>query len=119
MYTEPQSVTISGTANSLKRIDGPSGMKGAFSLPDGTVTLKISHAIGKRRRQSVRLEVAKIAADPLTAVNTSVGMTAYLVVDTPPAGYSIADAKAVVLALATWLSASTGANTEFLLGGES
>jgi hypothetical protein len=44
----------------------------------------------------------------------SVGLT----IDTPVAGYTVAEAKQIVDALAAWLSASSGANTTKVLGGE-
>jgi len=116
-YSDPQSITISGSAVSLPRIS--SGVNsGGFANPDGTAVMKVSHAYGKRNRRTVRLEHSKIAADPLTAANTKYSMTAYLVVDEPVVGYTVAEAQAVVTALATWLSASTGANIAKLLGGE-
>lgn len=116
-YSDPQSVSISGTAVSLPRIS--SGVNsGAFSAADGTVQVKISHANGKRNRRTVRLEHSKIAADPLTAANNRYSMTAYIVVDTPLVGYTVAEAQAVVAGLTAWLTATSGSNVAKLLGGE-
>lgn len=116
-YSDPQSLTISGTAVSLPRTS--SGVaSGQFQTPDGTAILKVSHAIGKRSRRTARIEHAKIAADPLTAANTKYSMSAYVVLDVPPVGYTVAEAQAVVTALTTWLTASSGANVAKLLGGE-
>lgn len=116
-YSDPQSLTISGTAVSLPRTS--SGVNsGAFSAADGTVQVKISHANGKRNRRTVRLEHSKIAADPLTAANTRYSMTAYIVVDTPLVGYTVAEAQAVVAGLTKWLTDTSGSNVAKLLGGE-
>jgi len=113
-YNDPISLTISGSAVSLPRVS--SGVNsGAFSAPDGTNVVRIAHAYGKRTRRTVRLENSKIATDPLTAANAKYSMTAYLVVDVPPVGYSVAEAQAVVTALNSWL---TTANVAKLLGGE-
>lgn len=113
-FSDPQTVTISGTANSLPRIS--SGINsGGFSTADGTVQLKVSHQLGKRYRRTVRLEHSKIAADPLTSANTKYSMTAYVVLDTPTVGYSVTEAQAVAAGLVAWL---TGANVGKVLGGE-
>ncbi len=117
MYTEPQSVTISGTAISLPRT-GVGTTSGQFNTPDGTTVLKVSQAIGKRNRRTARVESSKVAVDPLTAMNQKFSMSAYIVVDTPPTGFTVAEAQAVVTGLCTWLTASTGANIAKLLGGE-
>jgi len=45
-------------------------------------------------------------------------MSAYLVVDVPITGYTIAEQKQIVDALIAYLSASSGAATTKLLGGE-
>lgn len=116
-YADPQSVTISGTAVSLPRTS--SGVNsGGFTAADGTTALTVAHQYGKRQRRTARLVSSKIAADPLSSANTKYSMTAYLVVDVPPVGYTVAEAQAVVTALCTWLTASTGANIARLLGGE-
>lgn len=117
MFNDPQSITLNGTASSLPRTS--SGVtSGQFNTPDGTAILKISHAVGKRARRTVRLEHAKIAADPLTSANTKYSMTAYVVVDVPPVGYTVAEAQAVVAGLTKWLTDTSGSNVAKLLGGE-
>jgi hypothetical protein len=116
-YADPQSVTISGSATSLPRTS--SGVdSGAFQAPDGTIAVRVSHQYGKRTRRTARLEHSKIATDPLTAANTKYSMTAYVVLDVPPVGYTVAEAQAVGLALTKWLSDTSGANLAKLLGGE-
>lgn len=117
-YADPQSVTISGTANSLPRVS--SGVNsGAFSKDDSTVQLSVSHAYGKRTRRTARINHSKIAADPLQPTNnTKLSASVYIVVDTPVTGYTVAEAKAIVDGLTKWLTDTTGANTTKLLGGE-
>jgi hypothetical protein len=116
-YSDPQSLTISGTAASLPRTSSGTN-SGAFTAADGTAILKVSHAYGKRNRRTVRLEHSKIAADPLTALNTKFSMTAYVVVDVPTVGYTVAEAQAVVAALTKWLTDTSASNVTKLLGGE-
>lgn len=120
MFADPQTVTINAIANTLART--PQGTNyGIFTKDDGLVKLSISHSVsGKRTRRLVKLEHAKIAADPLLAgVNVKASMTAYLVIDVPETGYTIAEAKQVVDGLTAYLTASTGANVTKVLGAES
>lgn len=116
-YTDPQSVTISGAAKSLPRT-GMGPLTGTFNTSDGTVVLKVTHAYGRRNRHTVRLEHTKIAADPLTSANERYSMTAYLTVDVPLVGYTVAEAQAVCDGLFGWLTATSSANTAKALGGE-
>jgi len=118
MFADPQTVTISGAANTLART-GISTSVGTFSKDDGLVGLAVGQSLGRRNRRSIRLNHRKIAADPFdSSVNAEYSMSAYLVVDTPKVGYTVAEAKAVVDALVAYLAASTGAKVTQLLGGE-
>lgn len=118
-YTDPQSVTINAVANSLPRTSSGQD-QGAFTKDDGTVKLSISHSYGSRTRRVIRLDHNKVAADPLMAgVNVQARMAAYLVVDVPKTGYTLAEQKQIVDALTAYLTASTGARVTQLLGGES
>lgn len=118
MFTDPQSVTISGTAISLPRTAAGTN-QGGFSSNDGLVTLKVADSYGSKIRRTIELGHRKIAADPLlSGVNNSYNMSAYLVVNTPKVGYTVAEAKAVVDALVAYLAASSGARVTQLLGGE-
>jgi len=117
-FADPQSVTISGSAVTLPRTS--SGVNsGVFSKDDGNVKLTVSSAYGKRARRTIRLDHRKIVTDPLvTATNVEKSLSAYLVIDEPLTGYTVAEAKAVADALIAYLSASTGARLTQLLGGE-
>lgn len=117
-FADPQSVTINSVANSLPRTS--SGVNnGAFTKDDGLVGLIVSHQYAKRTRRTIRLNHAKIAADPLiSAQNIKYSMSAYLVVDVPTTGYTVAEAKQIVDALTAYLTASSGSKVTQLLGGE-
>lgn len=120
-FADPQTVTINAVAQTLPRISSGES-KGVWAKDDGTVTLTVSHqkSGGDRRRRQLRLDHTKIAADPmLSGVNVRVNCTAYLVVDVPPAGYTIAEQKQIVDALTAYLTASSGARATQLLGAES
>lgn len=117
-FADPQSVTINAVPISLPRTgSGPS--TGAFTKDDGTVVLSVAHSVGKRTRRTVRLVHSKIAPDPLiSAQNIKYSMTAYLVVDVPPTGYTVAEQQDVVDGLTLWATTGAGANLLKLLGGE-
>jgi len=120
MFADPQTVTINSIANTLPRT--PVGTNyGVFTKDDGLVKLSISHSVsGKRNRRLIKLDHAKIAADPLLAgVNVKASMTVYSVIDTPETGYTVAEIKQVCDALYAYLTASTGANVTKIIGGES
>jgi hypothetical protein len=118
-YADPQSLTIAGVATSLPRIgSGPTG--GTFQSNDGNVRLSVNHSNGKRFRRILRVDHQKIAADPVNVnQNTAYSMSAYLVVDVPKVGYTVAQQKEIVDALTAYLTASTGAKVTQLLGAES
>lgn len=117
-FADPQSVTINAVANSLPRTSAGVNA-GTFTKDDGTVKLSVSHNYGKRKRRTIRLDHSKIAADPLiSAQNVGRSMSAYLVVDVPTDGYTIAEQKQIVDALTAYLTASSGARVTQLLGGE-
>lgn len=121
MYSDPQSLTISGTATSLPRTSAGVNA-GQFTTPDGAVVFDIRHQYGKRSRRTVRIDHSKIIPDPLlTNVNKVVSSSVYVVVDAPLVGYTATELKGLVDALAAWLAAGTGAanNTVRLVGGES
>jgi hypothetical protein len=118
-FSDPQSVTIGASTISLPRT-GVGQDTAAYTSADGLTKLSASHAYGKRTRRTIRLDSSKLTADPfIPATNTQVGMSAYLVVDLPKAGFSVSDQTDVVKALMNALSASTYAELTKLLGGES
>lgn len=117
-FADPQTVTINAVANTLPRTS--SGVHdGEFTKDDGLVRLRVSHQFGKRNRHLVRLDHAKVAADPFTTgLNVKYSMSVQLVVDVPPVGYTIAEQKQIVDALTAYLTATSGARVTQLLGGE-
>jgi hypothetical protein len=119
LFSDPQSITINTVANSLPRtsIDKSSS---SYTKDDGNVKLVVGHVYGKRNRRTARVDFRKTAPDPLfPAQNTPYSMSAYIVCDVPPVGFTVVEQKQIVDALVAWLSASSGANVTKLLGGES
>lgn len=116
-FADPQSVTINSVAQTLPRIS--SGVNsGTFRKDDATVTLSVNHTYGKRNRRQIRLDHKKVGPDVFTSDNTEYSMSAYLVIDAPSTGYTVAEQKQIVDALTAYLTASTGARVTQLLGGE-
>lgn len=119
MLTDPQSVTISGTAVSLPRT-GSSDNGGRFAASDNAIVEEISHSYGKRARRTMSIRHSKFAPDPLFPTqNVPYSMTFRVVVDAPLVGYTVAEQKAVVDGFISQLNATSGALITKLLGGES
>lgn len=120
MFTDPQSLTkTGGSAVSLPRTSSADN-SGAFKASDGTLQMLISHSYGKRNRHTLRVVDTKTTADPLTTGSSFIASsTVSVIVDAPPVGYTPAELNAIVGAVSTWLTASSGANPLKVLGGES
>lgn len=118
-FTDPQSITISAATSSLPRVSTGQGTS-SYQSADGLITLSASNAYGRRNRRVLRLDHAKLTADPfIPAQNTKVSMSNYIVFDLPPAGYTAVEALAVYTGFKTLFSASSDALITKLLGGES
>lgn len=120
MFADPQSVTLNSVAVSLPRIK-IGDQNATYKSADGTAQLRISHQPTKGRiRRMIRLDLTKIAEDPLTAVNQAVSAGVYFVVDAPANGvFSGSDLSDLYTALSTFINASSYAAWQKLLGGES
>jgi hypothetical protein len=117
MFSDPQSVTVNAVAKTLPRVVVGDRKASYESTADG-LQLHITHVVGKRNRHTVRLDVTKTAADPLLdGVSKQYSMSAYIVVDAPPIGFTLAEQKLNVTALLDFMKAAT--NTDKVLAGES
>lgn len=118
-FTDPQSVTVSGTAVPLPRTSSGANTS-AYTSADGAYTMTVNHAYGKRQRRFIRLAHNKLSADPLVPTqNTRSSMTVSVIFDVPALGYTVAEEKAIIDGFFAYLSATTGAQITKLLGGES
>jgi hypothetical protein len=118
-FTDPLSITISGTTTPLPRISVGDD-ESEYQSGDGLIHVLASHDYGKRVRRVLRIDTSKISADPYKpAENVKVSMSHYVVFDLPPAGYTPTEALAVYTGFKTMYSASTDAMITKLLGGES
>ncbi|DAD51055.1 TPA_asm: coat protein [ssRNA phage SRR6960802_4] len=116
---DPQTLTFDAGAISLPRISvTPSSS--VYRIPNGLVTLTVTQNRSKRNRTTIRIDGSKTVSDPLLpAVNKVVSMSTYVVVDRPLVGFSQEDLLDSLNGLVGWIQASSGANAEKVLGGES
>lgn len=118
-FTDPQSITISGTTSPLPRTSSGKN-SGEFTSADGAIKLTASHAYGRRTRRVLRVDHSKFTADPfIPTQNTKVSMSNYIVFDVPVVGYSSAEITAIYNGFKSLFTASTDAAIAKLLGGES
>jgi len=116
---DPQSITIGADTYPLPRT-GSGVDNGVFTSEDGSVSLRISHSRGKRKRSVIRLQNELLVADALLpSTNVPVSASFQLVMDRPVQGYTNAELKDALTGLLTMLTASSGALITKLLGGES
>lgn len=115
MLADPQSVTINAVATSLPRtLAGPTSNQ--YTSNDGNTTMTTKqNTTATRFRREVRLSQKKVAADPISGVNKELGLSVYLVVDEPRAGFSDTETGYLIDALKAWL---ISANYNKVLGGE-
>jgi hypothetical protein len=116
-FADPQNVSIGATPVVLPRVSTGQNSS-TYAQPGGDLQLTVSHNYGKRNRRTIRLDDAKVAPDVFSSANLRHSMSAYLVVDTPKDGYSIAEAAEVVNALVDYLAANNDDAVVRLLGGE-
>lgn len=118
-FSDPQTITINSVAQTLARTD--QDPQGVFVTSDGLIKETIGQQkTGKGRiRRLCRLDHSKIAANPFdSTLNAKYNMAAYLVVEVPEVGYTVAEAKLVTDGFLAYLTASSGAKMTQLLGGE-
>jgi hypothetical protein len=118
-FTDPQSITVSGTPYSLPRVNS-GGNSSEYKDSTGLVDLSASHAYGRRTRRVLRVDWSKISADVfLPSENVKSSMSTYMVFDIPVVGFTNAEIKAVYTGFKTLYTASSDALIDKLLGGES
>jgi len=94
-FSDPLSVTISGTTTSLPRVSVGDDQS-EYQSGDGLIVVSASHNYGKRSRRMLRIDTSKLTADPFKpSENVKVSMSHYMVFDLPPAGFTAAEALAV------------------------
>lgn len=120
LFSDPQSITVAGSAKSLPGVF-TEGAKKVYSTDTGDFTLTVSHQKGKKKRSVIRLDQHKVAADPFQSDrNVPADMSAYLVLEAPTNGlFTNTEQKDLIAALNAALQASTAALTVKFVAGES
>jgi t-SNARE complex subunit (syntaxin) len=119
--TDPQKFKeVAGTEVTAPRVV-TGDLKSEYRTSDGLHRLTIStQENGTRNRHLVRIDTYKIATNPYEETKKQeISSSVYLVVDRPDAGYTVAEMKKLVEGLVGFLSASSYAAVEKVLGGES
>lgn len=120
MFAEPIVITypVAGEVSLYKQNSGLS--ESTFSNTDENRRMRISYQKTKNRvRRMLRFDVDTVVQDPLSGLNKLVSHSAYIVVD-EPGGSAIDDAnlKDLVNGLCSFLTASSGANTDKFLSSQ-
>jgi len=105
MFTDPQTITVSGVAKTMPKILSD-GMKAVYQTSDSLFTETISHQIsGKpgsvKQRSLVRYDQKAIVADPLTAANDYETLSVQIVFERPEFGFTAAQQDAFWTAIKT------------------
>lgn len=116
---DPQSIKIGASTISLPRTFAE-GTEGEYTSEDGLTVLKVANQNGKRKRQTVRVDVSKVLASVLLpSQNEEASMSCYIVVDRPKSGYSNTEALDVYKGIVEALSASEYKVLKAVLAGQS
>lgn len=117
MLSDPQSITIDGTAISLPRfLTGT--QEGRFGAANTRLTVE-STTKSQRIRTVARLSQQKVTTDPLVATtNVAVDDSVSLTINRPVSGFSDAEVEKQVVGFIAWLTAGTNANLKKILAGE-
>jgi hypothetical protein len=118
VLTDPQTVTISGNARTLPRLEERSETN-VYSDRANGVDLFVTQKVDKdgTLRSSVSLVRRSVVTDPLTDVK-SIKPVSISVSGACPVGYTSADVEALYDSLTTALGASTKALLKRVLAGE-
>jgi hypothetical protein len=119
---DPQSITVTGVTTSLPRTGDADGADdgSVYTSGDGLLKLTASHIYAKRTRRVLRIDASKLSPDAFKPdENVKRSMSCYMVFDTPPDGFTAAEALALYKGLVGLMTASSDAVVVKLLGGES
>ncbi len=118
MLADPQSVTVGGSTISLPRI-GEDGNFTDYTSADGVTSLRITQTTSATlKRSSLTLRTAKIAADPISGLNSRKLANVSVSIARPVDGFTVTELKDQLVALATLLTASSAAIAIRIIGGE-
>lgn len=118
MYSDPQSVTVNGSAKTLPRVSA-TNTKGRYITADGLFTLEIQqNQSANRFRREARLTQKKVATDPISAMNKEVSTSVMIIVDEPKWGFDDTELAFLTNAITAWFAAASNVARDKLFGGE-
>lgn len=117
MFSDPLTAKANNVDVSFVKTAFASGSS-TFVYGDYKVVTK-QNTTAARFRREVRFTLDKIAADPVSAVNTRKGASVYIVIDEPRDGFSDAELTQLTKDVCDFMTRTTAANTGKLLLGES
>lgn len=116
--TDPLMLEIGSDGYTLPRVH-TQGSTSKYAVDTSTLQLELvlNCFAGRRQRQTARLNITKIAADPLTSANAWQSMSVYTVMDSPKLGLGFSDTyiEQARVGLSDLLSTGVAAK---LLGGQ-
>lgn len=108
--SDPQSVTLGGSAQTLSLITRKPD-SGEYLSPDGKYRLLITQNIkGGTRRTNITIQRKTISTNPLNDIKSNVQASLSVNLTRPEVGFTDAELIELFTALNTWGSASTNAN---------
>lgn len=114
MLSEPQTINTVALART-----GLTSDSGTFTSADGTKSLLVRQVKGKDGiRTIISYQNSKVAADPLTAVNSRVNDVISITIKAPSVGFSAAELVTDFTGLSAILTASSGALLTKCVQGE-
>jgi len=118
MLTDPQSVTVGATPISLPRV-GMDRSSADYQSADANSQMRVSQNVnGSTRSTTISLKTNKIAADPVTAINSRKSQIITISARGPIDGFTVAEIKDQLVGLANALTASSAALATKILSGE-
>ena len=118
MLTDPQSVTVNAVPISLPRV-GVDRNSSDYTSADGNSQLRVQQTTNASTRNTViSLKTNKIAADPITAVNSRKSQLITISARGPIDGFTLTEIKDQLVGLCTALTTSSAALAVKILAGE-
>jgi hypothetical protein len=117
--SDPQSIKIDGVTKSLPRVS-VKGFESEYFSEDGLWRLKVATTQGRRKRQTIRVDLIKTTTNPNDTTQTmEVSSSMYIVVDRPPAGWTNEEMLKAVKGFLELLGASENSIVKKMLNSES
>ena len=118
MLTDPQSVTVGGSTISLPRTGADKG-SADYTSADNLSQLRVAQTTNSTsRRTAISLKTNKIAADPITALNSRKSSLWTITNVAPIDGFTITELRDQLIGIANSLTATSGALASKILAGE-